>query len=284
MNILETQLQSGGNERENTERRPCASTSKSIAVHVYSPTFEAFHESVGTLERAIADWALTPNEQTQGAAQAAWLRSMAIWQRAELMQVGPAGAVGRRVGGDDARDRIYSFPLTNPCRVDQELVAERYTNEIKHPSLNVRGMDALESFLWVANQTPARCRQHQSGGRVVAMVARSEDERLRRRSEMAQGLVGMVLVDAQLQDAWSEGALREVPRTEVHHMRIRRARPGLAMFYVDRMMKTRSLLQGSRWNVSQTSAPMPSNSCPDLKGELSCEPGGSEGHLPGRRR
>ena len=82
-------------------------------------------------------------------AQQAWRDAMAAWQRAEVMQVGPA-APSSFPGGQGLRDEIYSWPTTNPCRIDQEIVendferADFFATEL----VNTYGLDALEYLLF----------------------------------------------------------------------------------------------------------------------------------------
>ena len=73
------------------------------------------------------------------------------------MQVGPAGVMGDVSGGEDLRLQIYSYPLVNPCRVDQELVEGAYadTSAFSNELVNVRGLDAVEYLLFNDGQTNA---------------------------------------------------------------------------------------------------------------------------------
>ncbi len=85
------------------------------------------------------------------AKRSAFVSAMDTWQRAEVMNVGPAGMAGRVAGGEDLRDQIYSWPLSNACAVDQELVAMSYESAetLRDQPVNRRGLDALEYLLFV---------------------------------------------------------------------------------------------------------------------------------------
>ena len=78
-------------------------------------------------------------------------KTMAVWQEAELLQFGPTGGLGR-VGYENLRELIYSFPGTNACRIDQEIQRERFRNAewIDDPNTgyNIQGLDALEYLLF----------------------------------------------------------------------------------------------------------------------------------------
>jgi predicted lipoprotein len=73
-----------------------------------------------------------------------------VWQQAEVMQVGPAGIMGDVLGGDDVRDEIYSWPVTNICRVDQETLEEAHAapEDLAKEAVNTRGLDAIEYLLF----------------------------------------------------------------------------------------------------------------------------------------
>ncbi len=83
------------------------------------------------------------------AAQETWRQAMATWQQLEVFQFGPA-AVTKRPGGQDLRDRIYSWPATRRCGVETALVRQHYANPaILDALFYLRGLDALETLLFV---------------------------------------------------------------------------------------------------------------------------------------
>lgn len=134
----------------------------SIADQVIVPTYSDFAARADALAAAAAAWAAAPDDASRReAAQGAWVDAAQVWQVAELTQVGPAGASGAsgRVGGLGLRNEIYSWPLENPCRVDQELVANAFAQDGYFASKldNTYGLDALEYVLFVdasANECP----------------------------------------------------------------------------------------------------------------------------------
>ena len=127
----------------------------SIAENVYGTTSSSFAEKASALAAATLTWKDELTEENHLAAQNAWREANAVWQQLEMMQVGPAGTAGRRVGGEDLRDLIYSYPMSNPCRVDQELEAERYLSDgwADRAQYNVRGLDAIEYLLFWTEST-----------------------------------------------------------------------------------------------------------------------------------
>ncbi len=120
-----------------------------IGAGVVVPTLEAFAVSAQALETAARAYAASGADAERVAAQQAWIDAMDIWQRVELMQLGPA-AVSSRLGGLGIRDEIYSWPTTSRCRIDQEIVAQEYTDPSAFGAklVNVRGLDAIEYLLF----------------------------------------------------------------------------------------------------------------------------------------
>ena len=83
-------------------------------------------------------------------AQEAWKKAMKTWQKAEMMQLGPAGTSGKRIGGKNLRDEVYSWPTSNPCKVDTEIVENQFgsKNFFSDNRVNAYGLDAIEYLLF----------------------------------------------------------------------------------------------------------------------------------------
>lgn len=131
---------------------------ESIAQRVILTTYNNAANSAQALEQAATAWAAAPNDAAKhDAARAAWREAIAAWQQAELLQLGPAGDMGETVGAEGIRAEIYSWPLVNRCRVDQEIVTKKYEDEAAFGTLpiNVRGLDALEYLLFFDGTTNA---------------------------------------------------------------------------------------------------------------------------------
>lgn len=85
-------------------------------------------------------------------AKAAWQASMSSWQHIEVMQLGPL------LDNDaELRNKIYSWPVTNSCAVDQDVgFFEAGTTNGSDYDINLRtatrrGLDALEYLLFNDN-------------------------------------------------------------------------------------------------------------------------------------
>lgn len=176
----------------------------SLGERVILATYEEFEAKAEALEGAAAAWASSLDAADHDAARQAWVEAMDVWQRAEMFQVGPAGAMGAVVGGEDLRDQIYSWPLTNPCRVDQELVEQAYADEeaFGSESINVRGLDALEYLLFYEGEENA-CAPNSLINSDGSWAALSEEELGERRARYALTLASNLSGRATaLRQAW----------------------------------------------------------------------------------
>jgi uncharacterized protein len=167
-------------------------------------TYVQFVSDATALEAAAAAYAGSLSATDRQAVQSAWRKAMSTWERAELMQIGPAGVAGVVIGGQDLRDHIYSWPLVNRCRVDQELVEQAYVNveAFAAEHINVRGLDALEYLLFYDGTTNACAPQNDinANGSWSAVI----DEIPARRAAYALTLATLLhRTGAQLRDAWA---------------------------------------------------------------------------------
>ena len=107
---------------------------------------------VSALESASAD---TSNADALLTAQQEWFNTMIQWQELEVMQVASLGSSLTTVGGEDVRDNIYSWPLNNPCRIDQVTATQDYTSTdfIDKALVSMRGLDAIEYLLFAPLET-----------------------------------------------------------------------------------------------------------------------------------
>ena len=175
---------------------------------VVLPALDAFESDVAVLAAAVEDWQAALGGGADGvaertAAQDAWVAAMGSWQRLELMQVGPAASSLYALGGEDLRDEIYSWPTTNPCRVDQETVAGGYAAaDFRDANLvNTYGLDALETLLFSGpdNACPNQVDINSSG----SWAALGDDGIAAARAAYAVAVVdGIAETAARLTDAW----------------------------------------------------------------------------------
>lgn len=174
-----------------------------IAEQVVVPIYLQFADDAATLASAVDRWAASGDAADLDAARQAWIAAMETWQLAELTQFGPAGAMSNTAGGEDLRDLIYSWPVVNACRVDQELARESYAEAgaIAEFPLNARGLDALEYLLFVPT-TDNACLAGSGVNRDGSWDALGDATILSRRAAYAVAVSNQVADDAQSLVTW----------------------------------------------------------------------------------
>ena len=149
--------------------------------NVYVPTFELFAQQAQSLEQSVSAYcAALPDDvnNTRDTAKDSWKAAMSTWQMIELMQVGPL------YDDDNARrNRIYSWPDTNACLVDQDVVAaEDSAYDITGQSAPRKGLDALE-YLLFDNDLNHKCTV--AGLEPVGWNDRTDEDRIQTRCDFA---------------------------------------------------------------------------------------------------
>lgn len=120
-----------------------------------------FENAATILERDVGEWASAPSDETLRPAQRAWLGAMTSWGGAELFQFGPAGTktdtnVGDPYHGQGFRDRIYYWPGSNRCRVDEQIASRRFaTHGFDQVFATARGLYAVEYALFYPGEDHA---------------------------------------------------------------------------------------------------------------------------------
>ncbi|MFK7929784.1 MAG: imelysin family protein, partial [Myxococcota bacterium] len=123
----------------------------SIGGRVVRPALAEALVEAQRLDAATATLAQDPTDAALWTdAQEAWRSTMTAWHRVELMQIGPIAPSSSARGGADGRDNVYSWPTTNPCRVDQEtVIADFDTTACADGALvHAKRLDALAYLLW----------------------------------------------------------------------------------------------------------------------------------------
>jgi uncharacterized protein len=113
-------------------------------------TYKTAHDRAAELVTALED----PAADVHGATvAAAWAHAIDAWQRAEVMQFGPA-ATPPAPGAQDLRYRIYSWPNVNTCTIDDQIVKKGYeAPSFGSSSVTQRGLGALEYLLFYTAPT-----------------------------------------------------------------------------------------------------------------------------------
>lgn len=220
---------------------------------VIVPTLEGFLLEAQALEQATAAYA-TARAGGQAAAelaaaQAAFRVAFLRWQRAEVLQVGPAGPAGTMTGGLSLRDGIYSWPTVNTCRVDTHLVDRAWEAPgfFDTALVTSTGLDVTE-YLLHADSAANTCGTTSPINANGTWAALSADELAQRRARYANAASAHVAAQAQrLLAGWKEGGFLTAFSTA--------GSPGspfptaqealdqlfAALFYVDRQVKDAKL-------------------------------------------
>ena len=133
-----------------------------VAPNAILPALERFRQSVESLVGALEAWENAVSngsgEAERSAAQQAYVATMIAWQEVEVHQLGPTLAI---------RDEIYSFPTTNPCRIDQETAEENWADAtfFEDNNVNSYGLDGIEHLLYGgdANVCPSQVNPNKDG-------------------------------------------------------------------------------------------------------------------------
>ena len=124
---------------------------RSVAVDVIHPLYSQFAGQADALFQSTTSLTATPADPNLIAdAQLRWSEAMQTFEHLEVLLVGPAGSSLRTKEGANLRDEMYSWPGTNPCRVDQEIVRNEFQNDdfFSTRLMNAYGLDALEYLLF----------------------------------------------------------------------------------------------------------------------------------------
>lgn len=145
-----------------------------IGEEIILPALRDFHDKATALNTAAAALADSPaSTDAREAARSAWDAAMDSWQRNEVLQVGPAGRSTNPdmvAGGQDFRDRIYSWPLTlNTCGL--EAAADSAAAVDGSTAINLTGLGALEHLLFT-DAPPAECAAQPDAAERAAHVER----------------------------------------------------------------------------------------------------------------
>ncbi|HXG63091.1 MAG TPA: imelysin family protein [Planctomycetota bacterium] len=222
-----------------------------LAANLVLPVYEDFVAKAQALKTAADAYAAdVADPDLRAAARQAWKDAMDVWQRAELLQFGPAGKSTEVVAGMNLRDYIYSWPTTSPCDIDREVVAGEFNDAdfFQTRLVNVYGLDALEYLLFRAD-TGNACGSGVPPNSDGAWGALTAEEIEQRRAEYAAACAGNVLARAQqLLDEWAPsgndfaGKFSNAGTSGVYssaHAAVNDVFAG--MFYLDTMVKDKKI-------------------------------------------
>jgi predicted lipoprotein len=213
-----------------------------------------FQARAAALDAALATLVAAPDDANKAAARDAFKQAMASWQVMDMLQYGPTGSNATVAGGKDFRDNIYAWPTFGRCAIDEALVAKSYEANFGALLANRRGMAAVEYLLFYEGADTA-CT---SGSGWTSLSA---DERAaRKRAYAAAAAHDVATRAAGLDAAWDPAkmnfvqTMRTAGSGNAVYPTVQAAieSVGLAIFYLDRMVKDQKL--GTPINDSCTAA------------------------------
>lgn len=180
----------------------------SAVERVIVPSYVAFADRAAELSLVLGALLQAEGEDADAAvtdtAKAAWSATMDAWQEAELFLLGPAAPMASAAGGADLRDTIYSWPITNACRVDQETMRGVHVDaaSLEAAPANVRGLDALEWLLFAPSRDNA-CPPQTAINADGSWAALSDEEVRVKRATHAKAIAERLELEAKaLRDVW----------------------------------------------------------------------------------
>lgn len=232
----------GGEPMVPVGRRP--EVLANLGENIILPAYREHATSAAALTAAVDAYATTPSAATRDAARTAWRNAMAIYEQAEMMQVGPLGAMGDVLGGQDLRFEMYAWPSLNRCTIDQDTVSDLYADPVGLAATTIdrRGLGGVEYLLFI--DTPDNsCSPLSPINADGTWAAFTPEEIEGRRARHAHSLAVIVQDNAErLVAAWDDGFLVEFTDPTRSGAVYGSAQEGLqgvtdALFYLDREVK-----------------------------------------------
>jgi len=178
----------------------------SVADHVILPTYREVVAQAESLQATTEAYAAMPAEQTRrDLAREGFQQTMKVWQRAEVLQVGPAGSPSAVKGGKDYRAKIYAWPYLNTCLIDQRILDKGYeaADFFEKASVDVYGLFALEYLLFNENVSHS-CTEANITAQWNALG--TDEVRRRRADYAAKAAANLLITTRALRDAWEGSA------------------------------------------------------------------------------
>lgn len=205
-------------------------------------TYQEFTTAATALDAAAARAQTENTAEARDAARTAWKNAMDVWERAEVMQFGPAAMAGP--GALDLRDGIYAWPLVAKCVIDGQIVDKTYETGLSAARASTRGLGAAEYLLF--HETPDNgCGPDANVNAQGTWAALGVDEVQKRRSAYAHAITKDVAGRAQqLVDAWTPGkgdflsTLSKAPNNVYTSRQMAFNAVSDAAYYVDDFVKT----------------------------------------------
>jgi predicted lipoprotein len=222
-------------------------------------SYDDFAKASTDLESTTKRAAETPSPDALAAARDAWKKAVDIWQRAEVLQYGPAAMIGP--GALDMRDGAYSWPLVSRCLIDGQIVAKTYESSLSTALASTRGLAATEYLLFYEGADNGRgpaVNINTQGPWAALGNGEVEKRKLAYAHAAARDLAGRA---AELRDAWDPAkgnfvaTLSEAPNNTFPSQQMAFNAVSDAAYYVDDFVKTMKLRKPAELTPDCTAPP-----------------------------
>lgn len=207
-----------------------------LAKNVSIPTHELFSEQLEAMKTNIDTYCQSQDEADLVDLKESWKTAIATFQRLDTFTWGPMAK-----NNDTLRFEIYSWPQTNFCRIDREVVKSEAQDYALAQSFNRKGLDALEYLIFDDDLTHAcTAAVPQTQGWNALPV----NERIENRCRYQRLLIDDLLVQNKLiLNSWKEenGALVALSSEDLD-IKAEINRLTDTLFYLDKKTKDAKLL------------------------------------------
>ena len=244
----DTDLETGAPDEEDIPD-PSMAILTDVWLQVVEPSLAQVQLQVAELKTALEDLQSdSASISARSRAQEAWVEVMRAWQVMEAMQIGPAASSLTAIGGENIRDEVYSWPTTNPCRVDQVTVRLEFegTDFFDRALPNAMGLDAVETALF-SPPNENSCSESSGINREGTWADMGAAGVAQARADLAVTLVTEIQADlSRLRTAWETGFAAQLSTAGAGSDRFDTTARGInavydGLFYLETFVKDRKL-------------------------------------------
>lgn len=208
-----------------------------LAKNLSIPTHERFAQDLTLLDASHSAHCIAPTDETQRALEGSWRQAMNTFQILDAFKWGPLAEQN-----DTLRFEIYSWPQTNSCWIDREVIASAGDDYAISTNFNRKGLDALEYLIYDIDLS------HSCSAAVPATQGWNElaendkiDARCRYGALIVDDLINQ---NEQVLEAWTQagGTLDQIVNDSVDFDR-EFNRLTDTLYYLDKQTKDAKLLQ-----------------------------------------
>jgi predicted lipoprotein len=210
-----------------------------VATEVIQPQLLDMQSQMDNLIVDLSDLSASIDDDEKWATvQQTWIETVTQWQSIEVLQIGALGSSLTAVEGLNLRDDVYSWPLVNPCRIDQATAYQDYLLDdfLTETLVSVRGLSAMEHLIYAPIDSTCPTQVPPMSDGVWAAFSESEIHSLR----IEYALVIADGVKQSIQEAesyWANGFPLNAYENQTQALNAVYD----AMFYVEELVKERKI-------------------------------------------